>query len=158
MKKSIKNRNNKSIRRNRRSKKSTKMRGGQGGIAPFNLQDPRYVIPFNGGTGVPGSDPIAAANIVNARNSNFCGGSRRRRRGRKSRRRRLQKGGGALSYTSLDAIPDFFLGTRQDMTPVTAFGSTAGGVAYTQRELTGLGNHDGPNLAPNLGPGTKGLA
>jgi hypothetical protein len=154
MKKSIKNRNN---RNKRIIKKSRKMRGGQGGIAPFNLQDPRYVIQFNQSTGEMGSDPIAAANIVNARNSNFCGGSRRRR-GRKSRRRRLQKGGGGLSYTSLDAIPDFFLGTRQDMTPVTAFGSTAGGVAYTQRELTGLGNHDGPNLAPNLGPGTKGLA
>jgi len=135
------------------------MRGGHGGIAPFNLQDTRYVIPFNHSTGGQGSDPIAPANIVNERLFNFHGGSRRKRRGKKSRRRRLQKGGGGgLSYTSLDNIPDFFLGTRQNMTPVTAFGSTAGGVAYTQRELTGLGNHDGQNLAPNLGIVDKGLA
>lgn len=52
----------------------------------------------------------------------------------------------------------FFLGPRQGMTPVTAFGSTGSGLAYTQRELNGVGNRDGQNLAPNLGPGTKGLA
>jgi len=104
---------------------------------------------------VLGADPIAPANIVSERLLNVYGGSRRKRKG--SRRRRIQKGGG-LTYTSLDSIPDFFLGPRQGMTPVTAFGTTAGGIAYTQRELTGLGNKDGMDLAPNLGPGTKGLA
>lgn len=137
-----------------RNRKSRKIRGGSG-ITPFNLQDERYVIPFNTSTGGLGADPTAPANIVNARNFNLFGGSRRKRKAPK--RRRIQKGG-ALSYTSLDAIPDFFLGSRQNMTPVTAFGSSAGGIAYTQRELTGLGNKDGMNLAPNLGPGTKGLA
>jgi len=139
--------------RSRKNKRTKKMRGGSG-ITPFNLQDPRYVIPFNTYTGVRGADPIAPANVVNARNFNLVGGSKRRSRRNKKRKQR----GGGLSYTSLDSIPDFFLGPRQGMTPVTAFGSTAAGVGYTQRELTGVGNHDGPNLAPNLGPGTKGLA
>jgi hypothetical protein len=149
-----KNRKRSFKNRNKKNRKSRKIRGGSG-IMPFNLQDNRYVIPFNGGTGVRGTDPIAPANIVNARNFNLVGGSRRKRKA--SKRRRIQKGGG-LSYTSLDAIPDFFLGPRQGMTPATAFGSSAGGIGYTQRELTGLGNKDGMNLAPNLGPGTKGLA
>lgn len=149
-----KNRKRSFKNRSRKSRKSRKIRGGSG-IVPFNLQDNRYVIPFNKSTGVLGADPIAPANIVNARNFNLFGGSRRKRK--RSRRKKIQKGGG-LSYTSLDSIPDFFLGPRQGMTPVTAFGSSAGGIAYTQRELTGLGNKDGMNLAPNLGPGTKGLA
>jgi len=149
-----KNRKRSFKNRSRKSRKSRKIRGGSG-IAPFNLQDNRYVIPFNKSTGVLGADPIAPANIVSERLLNVYGGSRRKRKG--SRRRRIQKGGG-LTYTSLDSIPDFFLGPRQGMTPVTAFGTTAGGIAYTQRELTGLGNKDGMDLAPNLGPGTKGLA
>jgi hypothetical protein len=146
--------------RSRKNKSTKKMRGGSG-IRPFNLQDPRYVIPFNTYTGVKGADPIAPANIINARNFNLVGGSKRRgKRSKVSRRirKRLQKGGSLLGYSKLSEIPDLFLGPRQGMTPVTAFGSTAGGVAYTQRELTGVGNRDGQNLAPNLGPGTKGLA
>jgi hypothetical protein len=145
-KRSIKNRN----------KRTKKMRGGSG-IVPFNLQDTRYVIPFNSGTGIRGVDPIAPANVINARNFNLLGGSRRKKSKLSRRNKKRKQRGGGLSYTSLDSIPDFFLGPRQGMTPVTAFGSTAGGVGYTQRELTGVGNHDGPNLAPNLGPGTKGL-
>jgi len=140
-----------------RSKRTKKMRGGSG-IVPFNLQDPRYVIPFNRETGVRGADPIAPANVINARNFNLKGGSRRKRLKLSRRNKKRKQRGGGLAYTSLDAIPDFFLGPRQGMTPVTAFGSTAGGIAYNQRELTGLGNKDGMNLAPNLGPGTKGLA
>jgi hypothetical protein len=135
------------------------MRGGSG-ISPFNLQDSRYVIPFNPYTGVRGADPIAPANVINARNFNlFGGGKRRGKRAKMSRRirKRLQKGGGLLGYSNLSDIPDFFLGPRQGMTPVTAFGSTAGGTSFAHRELTGAGNHDGPNLAPNL-TATKGLA
>lgn len=148
-----KNRKRSSKNRNR---KSRKIRGGSG-IEPFNLQDNRYVIPLNANVGGRGTDPIAPANIVSGRNFNLFGGSRRKRKGSRRRRRRIQKGGG-LTYTSLDAGPDFFLGPRQGMTPVTAFGTTAGGIVYTRNELVGAGNRDGPNLAPNLGPGTKGLA
>lgn len=145
--------------RSRKTRRTKRMRGGSG-ISPFNLQDPRYVIPFNGNTGVNGADPIAPANVIDARNFNlFRGGKRRGKKAKMSRRvrKRLQKGGGLLGFSKLSDVPDFFLGPRQGMTPVTAFGSTGAGVAYTQRELTGVGNRDGQNLAPNLTP-TKGLA
>jgi hypothetical protein len=154
---SIKNKEKKMKTQQNRTK-TRRMKGGIGGIAPFNLQDSRYVIPFNTYTGVRGADPIAPANVVNARNFNLVGGSKKRRRNKNRRNRRKSQRGGGLTYARLEDIPDFFLGSRHNMTPVTAFGSTGSGVAYTQRELTGVGNMDGPNIRPDLGIGTKALA
>lgn len=114
-------------------------------------------IPFNTSTGAVGVDPLAAANITDSRLIPQQNGGKKKRRqskrskkGTKKTRRRKMRGG--FGFSSLDAVPDLFLGPRTGMNQVTSFGSTAGGTMFTENQLTGKGNADGPSLLPNMGP------
>jgi hypothetical protein len=149
----------------RLSVRNKKMRGGTSYVAatdqsienngaPVNIIG--RTIPFNTSTGEAGVDPLAVVNITNSRLIPQQNGGKKRRRtkrskksSRKTRRRRMR---GGIAFSSIDAIPDFFLGPRTGMNQVTSFGSTAGGTLYTENQLTGKGNLDGPSLIPNMGP------
>jgi hypothetical protein len=118
-------------------------------------------ISFNTNTGAVGVDPLAPINIIDSRLlPQQSGGKRKRTRSAKKRNRRTRrrKIRGGLGWSSLDAVPDLFLGQRTNMNQISAFGSTAGGIQYNQNQLTGKGNLDGPSLIPNMGPPSRAMA
>ena len=160
--------------RNRHNKKQSrrrKMRGGTSYVAynanPVEVNGSPVdtigrTIPFNTSTGAQGVDPLAPGNIIDSRliPQQHGGKTRRRRaskRSRKIRKSRGKKTRGGLGFSSLGAVPDLFLGPRTSMNQVTAFGSSAGGISYTNNQLTGHGNSDGPSLMPDMGPPSKAM-
>ena len=159
-------------KQNRRQQRQKKMRGGVANYVPYNsandngapLDNTGRGIPFNTSTGELGVDPLAAVNITRSRLIPQMSGGKNRKTRRSNRRYKKSKSSmrrkmrGGLGWSSLDAIPDFFLGPRTEMNQVTAFGSTAGGTMHNHNQLTGQGNSDGPSLAPYMGPPVRAMA
>jgi|Laugresbdmm110sn_2_1035109.scaffolds.fasta_scaffold00024_4 hypothetical protein len=152
-------------------RKNKRMQGGNAFYAPSNSQlinnngapidNIGKPIAFNTSTGGVGVDPLAPANIIDSRLIPQQRGGKKskgknrflsKRNKKNLRKTRGQKIRGGLGFSSLGAIPDFFLGPRTSMNQVSSFGSTAGGMPYAERQLTGKGNLDGPSLLPDMGP------